>query len=84
MRGLIVKVWTVPGPLGGAVAAAEEKALESARQFLWMDGEFTGRLKPPGPACRTISPRPPARHSGTSWLAKAHRRPAPARIGTAV
>ena len=28
------------------VAETEEKALESARQFLWMDGEFTGRLKP--------------------------------------
>ena len=29
-----------------SVAETEEKALESARQFLWMDGEFTGRLKP--------------------------------------
>ena len=28
------------------VGETEEKALETARQFLWMDGEFTGRLKP--------------------------------------
>ena len=28
------------------VAETEEKALETARQYLWMDGEFTGRLKP--------------------------------------
>ncbi len=28
------------------VGETEEKALETAKQFLWMDGEFTGRLKP--------------------------------------
>jgi alkanesulfonate monooxygenase SsuD/methylene tetrahydromethanopterin reductase-like flavin-dependent oxidoreductase (luciferase family) len=28
------------------VAETEEAAIASARQFLWMDGEFTGRLKP--------------------------------------
>src|SRR5205085_947477 len=56
---LIVKTWTQPGPFGFKggpeyhgylkqvhVAETDEKAIENARQFTWMQGEFTGLAHP--------------------------------------
>ena len=48
------------------VSDTEEKAIENARQFMWMQGEFTGLAHPVWAARRATSRRPTAAPSSSS------------------